>query len=37
MKQVVCRLLGEKSTDTINADVDDDVAILQDLDLLILA
>lgn len=37
MKQLVCRLLGEKSTETINGDIDYDMAFLQDLDLLILA
>ncbi|XP_075169298.1 uncharacterized protein LOC142241417 [Haematobia irritans] len=37
MKQVVCRLLGEKSTEAISSDIDDDQAKLQDLDLLILA
>lgn len=37
MKQLVCRLLGENSTEAINADIDNDMAFLQDLDLLILA
>lgn len=37
MKQIVCRLLGEKSTEAISSDIDDDLAKLQDLDLLILA
>lgn len=37
MKQIVFRLLGEQSSEPINSDIDEDMAILQDLDLLILA
>ncbi|XP_013113861.2 uncharacterized protein LOC106091765 [Stomoxys calcitrans] len=37
VKQIVCHLLGEKSTEPIPSDIEDDQAKLQDLDLLILA
>ena len=37
MKQTVCYLLGENTAEPIDCDIDNDVAFLQDLDLLILA
>lgn len=37
MMHTVCYLLGENTTEPIDSDIDNDVAFLQDLDLLILA